>query len=95
MNLCLTFWVQQTPTFDILQKLISAIMFKNVFQGGESVEVLTQQGSQPLVNWSISATGKTALVDRVYCRTTKGFCYQLNSSAKFECPKRKPGGFFD
>jgi hypothetical protein len=61
-----------------------------VFQGGSAVELLSGQGSQPLINWSATtAVGakQSEPVSRCYEREIKGYCHVLNGSGKLHFPK--------
>nr|XP_039265245.1 protein CFAP20DC-like [Styela clava] len=63
-------------------------MYKNEYQGGPSVEILSCQGKDPLNKWRIS--GGSGAAKRIYEKDLKSFVYHLEGStatSKLQLPK--------
>jgi hypothetical protein len=83
-------------------------MFRDHFQGGAAIEVLSQQGRNPLENWKVcrsaaTVTGRTLKksqtlqqqkdpLNRVYLREIKGFSYALDGQERLQFPKDERKG---
>ena len=66
-----------------------------IFQGSEFIELLSPQGSKPLLNWScsplpvvrVSKAGQDPFgFIRSYQASVKGLCFSLKNGLKFKFP---------